>query len=239
MKKDKKILFVVATHGNEKIGLEVVERLKRIGYEKYFDCLVANPKAFQKNTRFVDADLNRSYPGKKYSKFYEKRKAFSNLTIEKKYKYVIDFHEASKGENDFVIIPREKLSKKFPLQYIDLDRVLLWPDPKGPMSQVLASAIELEFGMKNREREEVISVAFKIAKKFIEKIKNEKFRSTDLRNKEIYYVYGNLTQKEFSGDMNFLVDFEEVEINDELFFPLLVKQYIKYGIVCYKMKKIQ
>jgi len=235
----KKILFVVATHGNEKIGIEVETKLKEIGYGKYFDCLVANPKALEKNVRFIDADLNRSYPGKKYSKFYEKRKAFSNLNIAKKYKYVIDFHEASKGKDDFVIVPREKLSKDFPLQYINLEKVLLWPDPKGPMSQVLFNAIELEFGMKDRERENAVLAAFGIAKKFIENIESEKYRSYGLDKKEIYCVYGNLRKEEFLGDVESLIDFKETEVNGEIFFPLLVKQYIKYEIVCYKMKKIQ
>jgi succinylglutamate desuccinylase len=239
LKKMKRILFIVATHGNEKIGLEVMKMLEEIGYDKYLDYLIANPKALERNSRFVDVDMNRSYPGKKYSKAYEKRMAFRNLAIAKKYEFIIDFHEASEGRDNFIIIPREKISKKFPLQYIDLRKILLWPDPKGSISQILRNAIELEFGMKDKKREEIVLLAFKIAKKFIEKIINAKYKRYDLRNKNVYYVHDKLMQKDFSGNVRHLIDFEKADINGEVFFPLLVKQYMEEGIICYKMKEIK
>jgi len=238
MKKCKKILFVVATHGDERVGLDVVEMLKKIGYDKYFDYLVANQKALEKNQRFIDVDLNRSYPGKRYSKFYEKRMAFYNLNIVKQYEYVIDFHEASMGNENFIIIPREKIIKNFPLQYINLEKILLWPNPKGPMSQVFSGAIELEFGMKKKQRKVIVKKAFNIAKKFIESIVSEKSPNCYSKKKKIYYVYGKLLKEEFLGNINTLVDFIKVKINNEVFMPLLTGQYTKEGIVCYKMKKI-
>jgi len=64
----KKILFIVATHGDEKIGVEVIERLRTKKLDRFFDYLVANPKALEKNTRFIDVDLNRSYPGVRNSR---------------------------------------------------------------------------------------------------------------------------------------------------------------------------
>jgi hypothetical protein len=238
MKKSKSILFIVATHGNERIGLEVVKKLSKIGYGKYFSYLIANPRALEKSRRFIDVDLNRAYPGKKYSKFYEKRMAPVNLAVAKKYDFVIDFHEASSGRDNFIIIPRKKISPKFPLQLIDLNKILLWPDPKGPLSQVLTNAIELEFGMKDKKRKAVILLAVRIAKKFIERIISAKFQRCNLRKKEIYKVYGCLKQAEFSDNVSSLVDFKKTKINAEVFFPLLVGQYIKTGIVCYKMKKV-
>jgi succinylglutamate desuccinylase len=234
----KKILFIAATHGNEKIGLEVIYKLKKIGYDQYFDYLIANPRAFEKNIRFIDVDLNRSYPGKKYSKVYEKRLAFSNLAMAKKYRHIIDFHEASAGTENFIIVPRKKLSQNFPLQFIDLKKVLLWPNPKGPIGQVLSSAIELEFGMKNKKRKEVSLLAFLIAKKFLEKNLSGKRERCNLKNKQLYYVFGKLWRKDFSGNINFLKDFKETRIGEERFIPILTKQYLKSGIVCYKMHKV-
>ena len=212
--------------------------LKKIGYDKYFDYLVANLKALEKNKRFIDVDLNRSYPGKKYSKFYEKRMAFYNLNIAKQYEYVIDFHEALMGNENFIIIPKEKMTRNFPLQYINLEKILLWPNPKGPMSQVFSRAIELEFGMKRKQRKFVVKKAFDVTKKFIENIASEKSSVCCSKKKKIYYVYGKFLKKEFLGDINALVDFRKVKINNEVFMPLLTGQYAKDGIVCYKMKKI-
>lgn len=240
MTKDKKLLLIAATHGDEKIGVEVIERLNNKGYQEQFDYLIANPKALRKNIRFIEADLNRSYPGEKTSPFYEKRKAYDNLKLAKKYRYIIDIHETDGGISDFIIIPKEKISGLFPLQFIDLKKAVLWPNPKGPISQVLDNAIELEFVMKNRSRKEVVAKATDIIEKFLARIelvgRNDKF-DCDVSDRKIYYVYGKLLTKEIVCSDN-LKDFEKAEIRNEEFYPLLIGQYLKEGIVCYKMKKI-
>lgn len=231
----KKILFIIATHGDEKIGLEVIERLKVKKLNRFFDCLIANPRALRKNARFIEVDLNRSYPGAKNSKLYEKKRAYENLQKAKKYQYVIDIHEASQGINNFVIVPRERLSKSFPVNLINLKTILLWPNPKGSLSQILENAIELEFGMKNKKRKEVIRVARNIIEKFIKDIYRNK-RENKRQKQKLYYVYGNLKRKEFSDKKKKLRDFCRAKINGETFYPLLVGQYLRDGVICYKMK---
>lgn len=231
-----KLLIICSTHGDEKIGLEVIKKLKSEGLESFFDFLIANPKANEKNVRYIEKDLNRSYPGVKNSDIYEERLAFQNLEIAKKYQYIIDIHEANEGRDDFVIIPSKKISKKFPVDFIDLKRILLWPDPKGPLSSVLENSIELEFGSKNRDRGEMIKKAATIIKSFIILMSKEQSEITYLE-KEIYFVYGKVEISSFSGEIKELVDFEEYNEGNERFFPLLTGQYLKSGIICYKMKK--
>src|SRR3989338_3037609 len=123
----KKILFIIATHGDEKIGLEVIKRLRAKKLNRFFDYLIANPRALRKNTRFIDADLNRSYPGVKNSVLYEKEMAYENLRKAKKYQYIIDIHEASSGINNFIIAPRKTIGDKELIDLINLKFVLLWP----------------------------------------------------------------------------------------------------------------
>lgn len=212
-------MIIIYTHGNEKIGEEIVERLKSKGLDKFFDCLTANPEAAKKNIRFMEADLNRSYPGKENSNIYELRQASKNLKIARKYKFVIDIHEASSGINDFIIIPRERGVSLFPLNLINLDTVLFWPDPSGPISQILDNSIELEFGTKDRDRNKIISKAIKILEDFIK-------QKPSTKKKKFYYVYGKLM----------LEDFQKIAIK-ESFYPLLTGQYIKDGIICYKMRR--
>jgi len=243
----KKILIIAATHGNEPLGIEILEKLKSKGLDNFFDTLIGNPKALEQKKEYIDINLNRIYPGKIDSDLYEVKKAAENLKIAKKYDYVIDLHEASKGKNDFIIVPREKLSEKFPLQYIDLDTVLIWPDPKGPLGEVLETCIELEFGMNGRDRNEAIEKGTKIIEEFIELIEKQKnrnrpsprFRTTRTKKQNLYYVFGKLMAENFSGDINTLKDFKLAQINTEKFYPLLVGQYLeREGIVCYKMKKL-
>jgi len=230
----KKILLIAATHGDEKIGIEVINNLIKKGYREAFDFIIANPQAFQKNVRFIDFDLNRAYPGSKFSKLYEKRLAYRNLKIAKQYLYIIDLHEASTGINDFIIVPRRKLSRVFPIELINLKKVLLWPDPTGPLSQILKNAIELEFGMKNRNRKRVVDKATKIMEGFI---KNLQIKNPLYNKKEVYLVYGKLLSEANRIDLDALKDFKKINLQGEEFYPLLVGQYLKEGITCYKMKR--
>lgn len=229
----KKVLLIVVTHGDEQIGLEIVQKLESI--KDKFDVLIANPEALKERKRFIDTDLNRSYPGEANSKNYEERIAFRNFEKVKKYEFIIDIHEASSGTDDFVIIPRENVGKKFPIELISLKKVLLWPFPKGPISQFLENAIELEFGMKNRLRGEVIAKATQVVRRFIEK-PEQGIKGKD--NKEYFYVYGKESSKNI-GNINLFADFKETAIGKETFLPLLVGQYLKEGIAFYKMKKIK
>lgn len=234
---NKKLLIIISTHGNEAIGMDAVKKLKEKKLNKYFDVLIANPKALKQNTRFIDCDLNRYYPGEKNSTIYEKRKAYENLKIARQYKYIIDIHEASKGMDDFVIIPREKLGNKFPIEFIDLEKVLLWPEPKGSISELLDNAIELEFGSKNRDRNNMSLKAMKIIEDFINNIY---FDKKIFKQKKYYYVYGELFLRDCLVDYNCFVDFEEVNNGGEIFLPLLTKQYLeKDGIICYKIKRVK
>ena len=61
----RKILFIAATHGNERDSVKVMRQLeKELPKEKYgYDWIIGNKKAFAANARFVEQDLNRSAPG--------------------------------------------------------------------------------------------------------------------------------------------------------------------------------
>lgn len=235
----KQILIIAATHGDEPLGLKVIKNLKKQKLNRYFNCLIANPAALKINTRFVETDLNRSYPGNPDSKLYEERLAAKNLALAKQYKYIIDIHSASQGMDDFIIIPRTKFNPKdFPIQLLDLNRIILWPDPKGPLSEVMLNSLELEFGIKSKKYNEVALKATNIVADFILRFNESNFKLAE-KNQNFYLVYGRLYQKKFSGQIENLKDFESITIGDEKFYPLLTGQYLGEGIVCYKMKKIE
>jgi hypothetical protein len=234
----KKLLIICATHGNEKIGLEAMAELRRKNLSDYFDCIVANAEALKKNIRFVDCDLNRCYPGDKASTLYEKRRAAEILEIAKDYEYVIDMHEVSSGTEDFIIIAKDRMCQTFPVELVNMHTVLLWPDPKGPLGEILENEIELEFGVKGRDREEVIAKAVEVLEEFIGKIYSEETKQWP-SSKEIYQVYGKLMIDDFKKDINPLKDFVETEVGEERFYPLLVGQYLEDGIVCYKMRLLE
>jgi succinylglutamate desuccinylase len=231
----KEILIIAATHGDERIGLEVYGNLSNMGLEKYFDFLIANPLALAEGKRFIDCDLNRSYPGAINSRLYEKRQAALNLALAKKYRYIIDLHEASSGTDDFIIVPRRRLPAADFLKFINLRKVLLWPEPRGPLGDVLPRCVELEFGLKKHARRDIIKKATKTVAAFLLAASDNK--KIIPSSKSVYRVYGELRLGQYDGSIAKLKDFKNTKINNETFYPLLVGQYLKNKIVCYKMTK--
>jgi len=94
-----KVLVIGGMHGNEPLGLAVVEQLRRTPINSV-DTLIANDEAVRATVRFTGEDLNRSFPGSLRSKRYEQRRAAEILKITKNYDVVLDFHNTHCPDND-------------------------------------------------------------------------------------------------------------------------------------------
>src|SRR5258708_38180427 len=100
-----KTLFIVAQHGGEVTPLKVVEKY----FQGKINFLIANPQAISKRKRFIETDLNRSFPGREDGSVEEKI-AFKLKNELKKYQVVLDFHTATVDSPMFIITT--SLSKK-------------------------------------------------------------------------------------------------------------------------------
>ena len=110
-----KIILNILTHGDEKIGLKVAKEIKKLNIDKNTLVVqIANKKAFRLNKRFIDQDLNRSFPGKKFGN-YEERLAYKLSSAIKSADVVIDIHSTKSGLKDAIIVT--KLDKNT-LKYI-------------------------------------------------------------------------------------------------------------------------
>lgn len=94
-----KVLVIGGMHGNETLGLKVVELFKRSPVNNV-DGIFANEQAIKGNCRFVGTDLNRSFPGNAKIKEYEPKRAAQLLKLTKKYDVVLDFHNTYCPNND-------------------------------------------------------------------------------------------------------------------------------------------
>jgi hypothetical protein len=94
-----KILVIGGMHGNETLGLKVV-KLFRSNPVVSVDTLLANEQAIEANCRFIEQDLNRSFPGDSKGSNYESRRAAEILKKAKKYDVVLDFHNTYCPNND-------------------------------------------------------------------------------------------------------------------------------------------
>ena len=93
-----KLLVLGGTHGNEKLGINLVKSLKERPISKV-DSLIANPMATERGIRFIEADLNRSF-GRQVQSSYEVRRAQRLVRILAEYDLVLDFHNTETPGNN-------------------------------------------------------------------------------------------------------------------------------------------
>ena len=108
-----KIILNILTHGDERIGLKVLRERKKMNIDK--DTLVvqiANRRAFELRKRFIDQDLNRSFPGKKDGN-HEEKLAYKISPIIKSADIVIDIHSTKSELRDAIIVTKlDRATKK-------------------------------------------------------------------------------------------------------------------------------
>lgn len=104
--KNKKILIVAATHGDEQIGIKVQDEIKKIPIKNgQVDFLIANERALAEKQRYIDSDLNRVFPGLKDGN-HEERLAYSLSEKIKDYDVVIDIHSTTSELKDALIVTK-------------------------------------------------------------------------------------------------------------------------------------
>lgn len=93
-----KILILGGMHGNEMLGIRLVESLRRepiVGV----DAVIANPRAVAAGERFVETDLNRSF-GDQPDDTFERRRAKELSELIVQYDVVFDFHNTQTPDNN-------------------------------------------------------------------------------------------------------------------------------------------
>jgi len=110
-----KIVLNIATHGDEQVGFKVAKEVSKLNLPQGGIIVqVANKKAADIKQRFIEQDLNRSFPGKKNGK-YEERLAYKLSAKIRSADIVIDVHSTTSDLKDALIVT--KLDNKT-LQYV-------------------------------------------------------------------------------------------------------------------------
>lgn len=97
------ILVIGGMHGNEPLGPNLIASLAQNPIPNVTP-LLANPPAIKANTRFVEQDLNRSFPGSPNSPTYEMRRAAEILRQSSNYDLILDFHNTLCPDNDCAFV---------------------------------------------------------------------------------------------------------------------------------------
>lgn len=97
------LTIVYCMHGDEKLGEKIADNIFKLKINRgNLTTVLANPKAYSKNKRFINEDLNRIFPGR--SKTYEQKLAKNILKIVKNTDYLVDIHATTGKTEPFAII---------------------------------------------------------------------------------------------------------------------------------------
>lgn len=96
-----KSLFIICQHGDEKSPLEVIKKY----FDKKIEYLIAHPHAVKIKKRFIETDLNRSFPGK-IDGSLEENLAIKILKKTFNFNEIVDIHTASCETDIFTIITK-------------------------------------------------------------------------------------------------------------------------------------
>lgn len=101
-----KVLLNILTHGTETVGLAVAREIEKLEL-KSGEIVIhkANELAYKKRRRFIDQDLNRSFPGEKNGN-HEQKLAYKILPLVKSVDLVIDIHSTESGLKDALIVTK-------------------------------------------------------------------------------------------------------------------------------------
>jgi succinylglutamate desuccinylase len=139
----KKVVIMGALHGNEKIGFEVIEQLKKdlnpdkINGEIFL--ILGNPVAHKNNIRFIDTDLNRLFVPEKIKKLTkisqenlntEEKRLLEIIPILQEADFLLDIHSTIKPSIPFVFI--ENTEKHLALAKIFTTDYIVYNSPDGP-----------------------------------------------------------------------------------------------------------
>lgn len=227
-----KFAIVYSLHGNEKYGESVAKKFPNIFSIK------GNPKAFEKNVRFIESDLNRSFCE---GESYECQRAKELLKRLENFDYVLDLHSSSEKCPLFGIITKpnkEKIefAKKLGLKKL----VIMSPDfaKENSLIDFLKCGLSLEIG-PHEGKENVSEVETKI-KNFLK----EKNYSENLEIYEVFRIIKkerkNIKIKNFESVKRRQILTEDesgIQKASQNFTAILVGEKSYDGILCLAARK--
>ena len=193
--KKKIILFNILTHGNERVGLKVIEKIKKLKIDNNtydFSFQIANEKAFNLKKRYIDQDLNRSFPGKKNGN-HEEKIAHKIMPFIKSADLVIDIHSTTSNTKNTIIIT--KINKKL-IDYIESigpRYVVIMDNNKNSLISQAKIGISFEYGKENKSS--TINGTFSGIKRLLSHLNVIDSKIIKRKNKINYFIVNSIVPR--------------------------------------------
>lgn len=191
--KTKKPLVVVlgCIHGDEKMGAKIIDYLKKIEIKNGTLILqIGNPLARSKNKRFIDQDLNRSFPGNIKGN-YEEKLAYKLRLLISKADFVIDLHTSTSDTKPFIIVTKRNKSVRKFVSILNPSRVVVMNKnvSKKALTYYCKAGISLEYGKNTSKKLITEDILVMLSKLGMTKFKKKKIAKTK------FYLITNTLKK--------------------------------------------
>jgi succinylglutamate desuccinylase len=236
----KDILLIGGTHGDEKIGVDILSSLEKERND--FDWIIGNPKAYEIDAREFGGDLNRAGEGDFNSQHYADRRAAQIQQRSSLYRYTIDIHGSVKNVGLFVIVTHPTPENLQLAVMLGIERIVIWPsitpDMQSPLSEFFSCGVEIECGIKT-DPERVTQ----LRKKLVAFLDDHKEREqwdwhAELDKRSLYTLVGDLKKTEVEENL-VLEEFTQTTIKGDTFTPIFIGSYNYDDVICYKLQHIQ
>ncbi len=238
-------VIVGSVHGDEPCGKRAIKRFIESDFElkKPVKFIVANEEALEQNVRFLDTDLNRSFPGDSSSDNHEERLA-NQIMEEIEGKKVLDIHTTRSYPEPFATFTELNEATKRLLESSGVENAVLFPEESGTLHEQ-TDGVVIEAGYQGTD--EAVENAYNLIVNFLaaEGVIDADFKRSD---PDVYRYYETV-----EGDWTFTAEnFVEVmkgevfgERKDEKlkaeedFYPVLMSTDGYEGKLGFKAKKIK
>jgi succinylglutamate desuccinylase len=247
------IVIIGCLHGNELVGQKIIAELKKLKIIKgQLITIIGNPKAVIAKKRFIDQDLNRSFPGNKNSKILEERLAVNILKKISPNDYVIDIHSTTSDTKNVIIIKKRNAIVNKIISIINPNKVVLMPKNFGDGSLInFCSGISIEYGKDNHK--DTFTKSLNDIKKLMSNLEMIEDDSSKIINKTEYYKIFGVEIRPKGFKLNKLIhNFRLVSKGSiighvsnkpiragESFYPILFGEKSYKDIIGFKAKKLK
>jgi len=211
-------------HGDEIVGRKVIEWLDKVSLAKGSLILIlANEEAIALEKRYVDADLNRCFPGK-INGSHEEKIAAKLLQELKDCDMVLDIHSTSAVTENFVVVTKHpELVSKVPLEKV------VWMSDFGKCRALIdfVNGVSIEFDERTGFQKVVDTIGVCLCNLGL-------LDGAAILEKQEHFVVYDVMKKDSSPVLR---NFEKTVIKNETFYPVLFGEKAYTEILCLKARK--
>lgn len=194
----KNILVIGCVHGDELIGRKIINKLRKLTISHgTLVTVIANTHAIKAGKRFVDQDLNRSFPGNPKGN-HEECLAYSLFPLIKEADIVLDIHSTTTDTTSAIILTKVNKSIRQLLNIFSPKRVVVMEKKVGKtaLTGYCKAGISFEYGKDKSEEayKETLSDIIKILEGCGMIDRKKKKVSKITRKTEYFKVFGTLAR---------------------------------------------